>query len=271
MDRSTEAWTNAHDLALIFLALAYGTDQELSEDELDTLIDALAQWQSTRDRAWIRNIVLEAMTVFVERDADAELQRAVMELAEALSEEELRRALEQVVHIAEADGILLTAEQTLITDLGRAWSLKQLSDRLLSETTATVEEVPTWSLLHDLALVYVVIAHSTDGELTSPEIDVILQRIQHWLPEADEEKPRGVMRDVLQAYSEEPDETVLRQSVQALKDWLPPIQRILVLDDLNHIARADGKITTDERQMIRDLAKAWEVSVRLSSNGRAGH
>lgn len=265
----TDSWTNAHDLALIFIALAYGTDHELSEDELDTLVEAVADWRPDWEQTSAREIVLEALTVFVERDADTELQRAVEELAQTLSEDELRQALEQVVHIAEADGIVLSAEQTLITDLGRAWSLKRLSERLLSEATATVEEVPAWSLLHDLVLIYVVVAHSTDGQLTNPEIDVILQRIRHWLPKKDAENPRDVLRDVLRAYSEEPGETVLRQSVEALKDGLPPIQRILVLDDLNHIARADGAITSEEREMIRDLAKAWQVSVRLSSNGRA--
>ncbi len=271
MPHSTDAWTNAHDLALIFIALAYGTDQELSEDEMDRLVEAVAHWRPGLDTEAVREVVLEALAIFMERDAEDEVKRAVLDLAEALEEEDLRRALEQVVRIAEADGIMLTAEQTLITELGRAWSLKELSRQLLSEATASVDAVQTWSLLHDLVLVYVVVAHSTDGRLTDPEIDVILQRIHHWMPRGGEEKAREVVRDVLQAYAEEPDREALQQSVKALKDWLPPIQLILVLDDLNHIARADGTITDPEREMITDLARAWQVVVRLSSNGRAPH
>ena len=128
-----------------------------------------------------------------------------------------------------------------------------------------------WSLLHDLVLVYVVVAHSTDAQLTDPEIEVMLQRINHWMPQGDEDEARAVIRDALEAYAEEPAQEVLQQSVKALKDWLPPIQRILFLDDLNHIARADGTITKSEREMITDLARAWQVVVRLSSNGRARH
>lgn len=271
MPHSTDAWTNAHDLALIFIALAYGTDQELSTDEMDTLVDAVAHWRPQLDTDSVREVVMEALAIFMERDAEDEVQRAVLDLAQALEEDELRRALEQVVHIAEADGILLTAEQTLITELGRAWSLKELSQQLLSEATSTVDAVQRWSLLHDLVLVYVVVAHSTDAQLTDPEIEVMLQRIDHWMPQGTEREAREVIRDVLQAYAEEPGQEVLQQSVKALKDWLPPIQRILVLDDLNHIARADGTITESEREMITDLARAWQVVVRLSSNGRAPH
>ena len=41
---STEDWTTPHDLALIYIALAYGTDHDLQEEEMATLTDALREW-----------------------------------------------------------------------------------------------------------------------------------------------------------------------------------------------------------------------------------
>ena len=35
------SWSRAHDLALVYLALAYGTDSQLSTDEMDTIVGAL--------------------------------------------------------------------------------------------------------------------------------------------------------------------------------------------------------------------------------------
>ena len=37
MIKSNETWTRAHDLALVYVALAYGTDNTLSDEEVETI------------------------------------------------------------------------------------------------------------------------------------------------------------------------------------------------------------------------------------------
>lgn len=262
--KKEDAWTVTHDLALIYIALAYGTDRKLSDEEVDTITTALRGWDRHLDADGAKEVVMEAMTVYLREDASEEITHSIDMLA-GLSEQERRQAIEDVVRIAEADGILLSSEQGLIATLAEAWQVKPVEEQLLDQSTAEVEAFAVWSLLHDLSLVYVVVAHSTDDDLSEPEVTAILDRLQEWKPEFEEEDVRGVLREVLQFYADEPGEGALLDSVEAIKEVLPPIQRLVVLDDLYHIARADGVINEHEQEMITSLAEAWAVPVHMNS------
>lgn len=210
---------------------------------------------------------MEAATAFLEGDARAEVRRSIHELSDELSAVERRRALRDVMRIAEADGVLLEREQGLIHILAEAWSLKQLSEELLQDTSAVVQRQPEdWGLIHELAFIYIVVAHSANDDLSSAEIDVMLERLHEWQPDRSAEDIRDVFRRALQVYADEPEQTLIQESVEALKEALPIVQRLTVLDDLNTVAHADGGLTGNERELITYLAKAWDLNVRL--NGR---
>lgn len=269
MSTSKEVWTIAHDLALVYIALAYGADHDLRDEELQAITGALAAWERhvDSDEPRVGEIVLEALAVYVEKEADEEITCAIATLADRLSVAQRQQALRDVVRIAEADGVLLSSEQSLITALADAWNVKAIERHLLDRTTAEVEVVQAWSLLHDLSLVYVIVAHSSDEELTEPEIQAIVERIGAWQPALDVDEARRVLGDVLQFYASEPDEEALGRSISAIKQALPDIQRLVVLDDLHHIALADGVLGDGAQQVIGMLAEAWDMPVRL--NGRA--
>ncbi len=273
MSQPKDTWTDTHDLALIYVALAYGTDYDLSGDELRTVTRCLEMWDDGLDAEAAQELVLEAMAVYLEEDeeekAGAEVLRSIHALAASLSEEARRRALEDLVRIAEADGVLLSSERSLIGALAEAWRLKPAAEALLSQTTAEVEALPSWSLLHDIGLVYLVVAHSTDGELSDAEIAAIIERARAWKPEMSEEEIREVLRGVLAFYAQQPSEEALARSVGAIKETLPMIQRLIVLDDLHYIAHADGAFNDHERTMIGQLAQAWGASA-IRTNGYAG-
>lgn len=264
---STEDWTTPHNLALIYIALAYGTDHDLQEEEMTVLTAALREWTAMPDDAHVQEVVMEAATAFLEGDARAEVRRAIRQLGEELSSVERRRALRDVMEIAEADGVLLEREQGLIHILADAWSLKQLSEELIEDTSAAVQrEGEDWGLIHELAFLYIVVAHSANNDLSSAEIDVILERLHEWQPQRSEEEMRDVLRRSLQVYADEPAQSLIQESVEALKDVLPVVQRLTVLDDLNTVAHAEGGLTRTERELIMHLARAWDVNIRL--NGR---
>jgi len=265
---SPEAWTTSHDLALIYIALAYGTDYELTEGEMEALTDALREWTVVPDDAHIQEIVMEAAAAFLEGDAQAEVRRSIDHLADELSLNERRHALRDVMQVAEADGVLLEREQGLIHILAEAWSLKDLSEDLLADTSVAVQgRGENWGLIHELSFLYIVVAHSSDDELSTDEIDVILDRLQEWEPRLSREDLRDVFRRALQVYADEPETALIQGSVEALKEALPLVQRLTALDDLNTVAHADGAPTANERELIKNLAQAWDVSVRL--NGRS--
>ena len=73
MSETKHTWTNAHDLALIFIALAYGTDQELHEDELATITDVLQDWRENFPADEVQDVVMEAVAIYMGDDADGEV------------------------------------------------------------------------------------------------------------------------------------------------------------------------------------------------------
>jgi uncharacterized tellurite resistance protein B-like protein len=264
---SSEAWTTSHDLALIYIALAYGTDHELTEGEMATLTDALSDWTVMPDEAHIQEVVMEAAAAFLEGDARAEVRHSIDQLSDELSFQERRRALRDVMRIAEADGVLLEREQGLIQILADAWSLKQMSEDLIQDTAAIVQRTDeNWGLIHELAFLYIVVAHSSNDDLSGEEIDFILGCLEEWQPQLSREELRDVFRRALQVYAEEPDAALIEDSVEALKKTLALVQRLTVLDDLASVAQTDGALTDTERELLLNLAKAWDVNVRL--NGR---
>ncbi len=263
---SNPTWTSTHDLALLYIALAYGTDHDLSDDELQTITSALEDWASVPQEGHVQEVVMEAVTAFLEGDSRAELRRSINDLGQDLTDEERRRALTDVIRIAEADGVLLEREQGLIHTVAEAWSLKRLSEELVEDTSAVVQrQGEDWSLIHELAFVYLVVAHGGSNDLSSDEIDLMLERLHEWQPDLADEEVEDVMRNALQVYAEE-GETLIQESVRTLKQALPDVQRLAVLDDLHCIAKVDGDLSDAEHDLITSLAKAWDVNVRM--NGR---
>ncbi|MFK7845945.1 MAG: TerB family tellurite resistance protein [Rhodothermales bacterium] len=263
MIKSNETWTRTHDLALVYVALAYGTDNALSDEEVDTIMGTLQKWEDNLTRENVQEIVLEAIAIYMQESASIEVTRTIRTLSQSLSEKERKQALEDVVEIAEADGVLLTSESSLITSLAEIWGIKADAQVLLEQTTATVADDPSWSLLHDMSLICIVLAHSTDNDLANSEINAILERLHHWQPDLGTDELRKVVSEALSFYSSQPDQESLEASVKSIKKTLPPIQRIAFLDDLTHIAHADGVLNDNEKEMIVSLSVAWGVEVKI--------
>ena len=258
MSTRNNQWTLTHDLALLFVALAYGTDRDLADDEVDAITRSLEEWSSDQSRAAIREVIVEAMSVLIDDQKHAEVSRSIATLGEELSEEELSDVLAHVNRIAEADGILLQREEHLISTLAEAWSLRGLE--------GAGELDSDWDLIHQMAFIYVLVAHSTDNELSANEIEAIVERVREWDASLSDEDARDIVRDALAFYAQEPDEDVLGQTIMTIKNSLAPMRRLILLDDLYYIAHADGTFKENERQMITSLADAWGVSIRLNGN-----
>ncbi|ARA92200.1 hypothetical protein AWN76_002755 [Rhodothermaceae bacterium RA] len=255
MHTAPETWTQSHDLALLFLAIAYGTDQSLSDEEVEAIETALTTWPSSREQE-TREIVMEALAVHLEEGTRVDVTRAMVALKRNLSPDERCKALTQAVRVAEADGVILAGERDLILKLAEAWEVKATGARLLEQTTAAQEALPDWSLLHDIALIYLVMAHSTDNELNEYEIAAIVERLQGWQPELPEADVRDVLRAALRFYATEPDEDALRRSLTAIRDHLPLYQRLALLNDLIFIAEADSRLGQEEKRMFESLSRA---------------
>lgn len=259
-----ESWTHIHDIALVFLTLAYSTDSNLTDGEVDAISAAIRKWKPDLSDQEIHEIVLESASVFFESDAEKEFVQSVRSLGEALKIEQRRDVLEDVMRVAEADGVLLNSEQNLLSVLASAWDIKATKDRLIDETSARLENDPEWSVMHDIALMYLIMGHSADGELNDVEIRTMIDRLGEWEPGLSEEELRGIMRTALQYYSQSPDAEDIQDSINALKDALRRSQRLIILDDLITIAKSDGEVTSEEREIAESLSAAWRIGVRIA-------
>ena len=263
MAKNNDTWTRIHDLALVYIALAYGTDHQLADEELEHIVRALKLWGDDLTTDQVYEVVLEAMAIYLEDQAHVEVTRTLQTLAKSLNEKEQAQALRDVVSLAESDGVLLKSESSLINQMADIWGIKKEAQELLAQTTATVAELPEWSLLHDMCLLSIVLAHSTDNELSTTEIEAIKVRMGAWQPDIEAGVLDDVIRDAIKYYASQPDREALSSSVVTVRDALPPIQRLAFLDDMVHIARADGLINDNEKEMINSLSGAFGVDVKF--------
>lgn len=264
MHTHEESWTHLHDIALVFLTLAYTTDANLSDEEVDAISVAIRKWRPQLTEHDVHEIVLEAASVFFESDAEKEFVQSVRALGEALKLEQRRELLEDVMRIAEADGVLLNSEQNLLSVLAGAWDIKATKDRLIDETSARLENDPEWSVMHDIALMYLIMGHSSDGDLADIEIRAMIERLGEWEPDLEEEDLRGILRTALQYYAQGPDASDIHDSIAAIKESLRRSQRLIILDDLITIAKSDGDVTEAERDIVESLSAAWNIDVRIA-------
>ncbi|MDE2996807.1 MAG: TerB family tellurite resistance protein [Bacteroidota bacterium] len=126
-----------------------------------------------------------------------------------------------------------------------------------------MESDPEWSVMHDIALMYIIMGHSADGELNDDEISVMLGRLGEWEPDLNQEQLRSILGTALQYYGHGPDTEDIQDSISVIKDALPRSQRLIILDDLITIARADGEAKDAEREIVENLSTAWSIDVRI--------
>jgi uncharacterized tellurite resistance protein B-like protein len=251
------------DLALIYLTLAHGTDEDLTDDEVDTIADELHEWQEEMRQESVLSAIKGALALYEREDALDQVNAAIQGVHERLSEEDRQLILDDLVEIAMADGRYMHEESTFIGELADAWDVSAgEEDRghwASSAWTVLQNEGPaeSWTPVHDLALIYLTLAYETDKDLDEDEVDAITAKISEWIPGAENEDVLGVVREVMETYVQGPRRRVFAESVDAVGEVVPQHQHEALLADLRYVAEADGVILDAERRMIRDLADAW--------------
>lgn len=261
----SESKKNVQDLALIFIALAYGADAELTDTEVESLTAAIGRWRPDDEPEHIREVVVEAWALFEADETGDEVVAAIESLNSKLEDSSKQRALEDAMLIAEADGILLSSERTLLSVLAAAWDLRGAEADLIAKTTATVDDRPVWTLLHDIALLAIAIAHGSEGGIDRDEISSMIQRLGGWRSDMDPDDLQAVIRTALEVFSEVDLIEVLQQCAVSIRERLPHALRLIVLDDLIAVAEADGNMNRNEADMIGSLAQAWQLGVRIEA------
>ncbi len=115
--------------------------------------------------------------------------------------------------------------------------------------------------LHDLALLYLGLAYGADADLASAEEQEIVARLYRWQPDRDPALLQHVLRDAKLTYLNDASGARIDQAITALRTSLSADVRRSILDDLGHIARADGTVVEGEKVFIHTLREAWGMGV----------
>ena len=115
----------------------------------------------------------------------------------------------------------------------------------------------TLALLHDLALLYLGLAHGVDENLDPAETLQISASLRRWQPDKDPALIDHVIREASLSYLNGAKPERLREAVHILRDTLTKDLRTTILHDLSAIARADGEILSEERDFIESIAREW--------------
>lgn len=116
--------TLLHDLALLYLGLAHGADDDLDPQETMEIAAKLRRWQPDKDPALIDHVIREATLTYLNGANDQRMSEAVQVLGGQLGKPLLKAILGDLVDIARADGVVVEGERHFINDIADAWNLE---------------------------------------------------------------------------------------------------------------------------------------------------
>ena len=185
------------------------------------------------------------------------------ELSTRYESSRLRVFLHDLVSLALHDDWYAHEEGRFISAIARRWSLHPADDEhvRLWSVMDSEESEGTWTPLHDLAVLYIAMAHQSDDDLSQTELDAIGRKLAEWLPAAIPGDVGAIVRDALRAYADGNVRDLVSEAVARLKVAVPPHQRTAIFADLEYIARADDVMLVEERAIIAELAEAWGIEV----------
>lgn len=241
------SWSLLHDIAYLYLFLAAETDGSLAPAEVKLLLKRLQEKAPERSDEEVRAVAEKALTALREEPERRSVSGIVESLKyAALSDDQRRDLLNDLLLIARADGRIHENERAFLRAITRLWEI----------------ELPRHadSGVHDLALVFLFMAMGTDGELDPREEETVAVHLRHWKPHLKPEALQGVIKEAVQHLQDEHRSERLREAIAALRPALPsPAQRRRVLDSLMQIAKADGRLDPAEVSFFKQLAADLEL------------
>lgn len=246
-------------LALLYVTMAQSDDDELSPAELDAVIDTLHSRHFSLDRSDIQQVALDILEMHLDhKDLEYAVQEVIGALKEQLSSRQKQAVLSDLVHVAQSDGVVLDGEWELLHTLTAAWNVRLPVDTVPPTVRTTgLPEATASRPLHDLAFLYLVLAHGTDSEFSDDERLLLLRKLREWQPSLSESQVTHVLEQAVDRYGRGADAEAVRAAVEAVKTALPPEQRMAALHDLTQIANADGVFLDSEEDLINELMAAW--------------
>ena len=120
-----------------------------------------------------------------------------------------------------------------------------------------------WSVLHDVALLYLALAHGTDLDIDPAEQVTMVEKLKIRYPDIGLSRIRQILHEVMLIYLGEHSRQMVEAAKASIKASMSKEECIGVLNDLAELATADGTIVPGEVSFIQQLASYWEVEDEL--------
>lgn len=131
----------------------------------------------------------------------------------------------------------------------------------------TLPSADGWSLLHDVALLYLTCMHGPDDRIDESESEVVKGLLQA-RSETSAQVDR-VLNDVTLMYFGNAGKDMIATSIASLGEALTTGQRTDLLREFAQIATADGLVYPTELNLISEIATRWGISTLPRGDGLA--
>lgn len=127
------------------------------------------------------------------------------------------------------------------------------------------KKVDGWMELHEMALLYVALAHGTDHELAPEEVRTGIELLRKWAPKYPAGIAEKTFHEVLLSYLSQERDQLLALAAEGLRQTLSAAARVQILNDLADLAYADGQLLPLEATFIQQLSRYWGLAARLNA------
>lgn len=131
------------------------------------------------------------------------------------------------------------------------------------------KKVDGWMELHEMALLYIALAHGTDHALVPEEVKTGIDLLRKWAPKYPVNLAEKTFSDVMLSYIGQERDQLIQLAAEGLRQTLSPEAQVLILNDLTDLAYADGKLIPLEVSFIQQLAGYWNLTARLRGDDAA--
>ncbi len=244
---------HVEQLAHLYIAMARSSSDYVSDDVLNRVIGMLQARCAGASRADAAAALSKAMHEGLSEIDELSRTKAVAEeLHTVLSTEQKQSLLDDLREVAQLDGVVVRNEQGMLDALTATWEIE-------GDARSPDPALESWGVLHDLAYIFLVLAHSTDDDLSDTELEVIFNKLREWEPGVPPDDVERILQDAMHVYSEGRDDHRLEVAIRSVRERLPREQRMAALNDLVKIANADGVFLDDEEDLINHLLGEWDV------------
>jgi uncharacterized tellurite resistance protein B-like protein len=247
------------DVATLYVAVGARESGMVGESERHEIAIALSELFSQAEEGMIRD-ALGASIASSPRTPESRthlIRHLAVALKGGLDAETIGRIMTDLSRIAGSDGIVTGDEKETLAMVADTWNFEipSIAQPLADIRVASIG----WTCAHDLALVYLGLAHGADDELSRSEVNAMVRTLQRWQPELTADESAGVLRDAMERYAAGPRAHLVDRAVTALRESLSLEERRMALSDLIRIANADGVFLDNEEDLIVRLQDEWEV------------